>query len=300
MPPADTRNTVSWGELLWDLFPSGACLGGAPSNFAVHLATLGVGTHLVTRVGKDALGTKANEALAQRGVKTSAVQFDAKLQTGRVGIALVDGEPRYTLHPGAWHRIQCDDEAISALRTTRSFSFGTLSQEHPEGLASWREALSHLPPNAIRFCDPNLRGGRIDAELVREHLRASTVVKINEDEARVLEATYECEDAVAWLLQDMRVDVVAKTLGPKGALIATREQTVRHAGIPATPGGDNVGAGDAFGAVLVAGLMNGAPHEELVAAANTYGSFVASKRGATPIPPAELLIRVRTLVGMLP
>jgi hypothetical protein len=54
-PPA----VIVWGELLWDRFPDGEQLGGAPANVAWHLAQLGTATALATRVGDDADGHAA-------------------------------------------------------------------------------------------------------------------------------------------------------------------------------------------------------------------------------------------------
>ncbi len=297
MPEPSTPSALCWGEVLWDLFPTGACLGGAPSNLAVHLAAVGVKTALVTRIGADALGQQAMQELQARGLEVSGVQVDPERATGRVGIALEGGEARYTLHPGAWQRIACDDESIRLLRKTRAFCFGTLSQESEVGRASWREALQHVPETAIRFCDPNLRGGRIDPNLVLEHMRAATVVKINEHEAAVFEKTFGCSDAVSWLLEDMQVALVAKTLGPAGAILESKAERAEHPGVTARAGGDNVGAGDAFGAILVAGVLANAPLANIAEAANRYGSFVASAGGATPVPTAEFRHQIAQLLG---
>tara|TARA_R110002096_G_scaffold434832_1_gene658096 strand:- start:92162 stop:93067 length:906 start_codon:yes stop_codon:yes gene_type:complete len=293
-----TTTAICWGEVLWDLFPTGALLGGAPSNLAVHLAALGVDAALVTRVGRDALGDDAQQELLARGVNTQGIQVDAELATGRVGIALEGNEPRYTLHAGAWQRILCDDAATALLRTTRALCFGTLAQESEAGLGGWREAQAHLPKDAIRFCDPNLRGGRIDAELVLEHMRAATVVKLNEQEASTFEDTYGCADATTWLLEEMGVDLVAKTLGPKGAILQSKRARQFHEGFVAGKGGDNVGAGDAFSAVLVHGLLASASLANIARAANRYGSFVASCTGATPAPSPAMRAEIADMLGL--
>lgn len=287
---------VCWGELLWDLFPSGACLGGAPSNVAMHLAASGVSTSLITRLGSDKLGDQAQEALRAFGVETSSVQRHPSLPTGRVGIEIRAQEASYTLHPGAWQEIEVDAAAPEKLRQCGAFCFGTLSQESEHGLASWRSALQWLPTEALRVCDPNLRGGRIDSALVHEHLAAANVVKINDEEAEVLCATYSCSDAVSWLLDEMDVPIVAQTHGAQGATIRTQKQCVAHSGFPAGAGGDNVGAGDSFVAILVLGLLSGHELERIVEAANFYGSFVASNLGATPIAPPQVRDRITELL----
>ena len=97
-----------WGELLWDRFPDGARLGGAPANVAWHLAQLGTRVALVTRVGDDDDGRAAIAAMAARGVDVSLVQVDRERATGEVEVTVAadTGEQRYRLVPGrAWVRI---------------------------------------------------------------------------------------------------------------------------------------------------------------------------------------------------
>ena len=72
---------VGLGELLWDLFPTGRQLGGAPANFAYCSHLLGdVGT-VVSRVGADELGNDIRESLATFGLTDDFVQSDEKHQT---------------------------------------------------------------------------------------------------------------------------------------------------------------------------------------------------------------------------
>lgn len=292
-----TLKTVCWGELLWDLFPSGALLGGAPSNVAIHLVANAEPTALITRLGQDDLGARALQELKALGMDTRGVQRDEEMPTGRVGIEVHEGEASYTLHAGAWQRIRCDDAARELLSECRAFCFGSLSQESEAGLESWRLALQELPPGCLRICDPNLRGSRLDPELIREHMQAATVVKINDDEAELMSQAYGCGDIVPWLLEEMQVDLVAKTHGPKGATLFTRDETTTHPGFAAEPGGDNVGAGDSFTAILIRGLLAGAGLEPTLLAANRYASYVASRRGATPPVPADLRDTVSRLTG---
>ena len=63
---------VCWGELLWDLFPSGPELGGAAANVAINLPRLGATPLLVSRVGKDALGALAYHLVQGSNLKTIA------------------------------------------------------------------------------------------------------------------------------------------------------------------------------------------------------------------------------------
>src|SRR6476659_5490908 len=107
---------IVWGELLWDRFPDGAQLGGAPANVAWHLAQLGTPVALVSRVGDDGDRRRAIEMMAARGVDTTLVQIDRERATGEVTVTVEDGEPRYRLVPArAWERIAMTDAIAQAL-----------------------------------------------------------------------------------------------------------------------------------------------------------------------------------------
>jgi len=288
---------VSWGEFLWDLFPSGAQLGGAPCNVALHWARAELPTALITRVGCDTSGRDAIAALTELGLHPAGLQIDDSLPTGKVGIEVNNGEAKYRLYPGAWQEIQCDTAALELLARARVFSYGTLSQESGPGLESFRAALAAIPSSAVRVCDPNLRGGRIDPELVRDHLSAATIIKINDEEARVLENCYGCPDITRWLLKDLNVELVARTHGSSGATLTRGDEVVHHPGFPAGQGGDNVGAGDAFTSVLIRAYLKGTTLQKSVEAANLYASFVAGNTGATPTPPPDLQQKISALLA---
>ena len=90
---------VIWGEVLWDRFPDGERLGGAPSNVAWHLGLAGGWARLVSRVGDDDDGRRAVAQLSNV-CDADLVQIDAERATGEVTVALSAGEPRYTLVAG--------------------------------------------------------------------------------------------------------------------------------------------------------------------------------------------------------
>ena len=46
---------TSFGEVLWDDFPNGKVLGGAPLNVAVRLQSLGIDAAIISRRGDDAV-----------------------------------------------------------------------------------------------------------------------------------------------------------------------------------------------------------------------------------------------------
>ena len=95
---------VAAGELLWDLLPSGARLGGAPANFAVFCARLGNRTVLVSSVGDDDYGRAAATLLVQSNLDLRQLQKNDAHPTGTVEVTFSeDNQPGYNITPGvAW------------------------------------------------------------------------------------------------------------------------------------------------------------------------------------------------------
>ena len=293
MPVGGQPFSLCWGEILWDLFPDGARLGGAPANVAFHLAQLGAHVALVSRVGADERGREATATLARRGVDTSLVAVDPERPTGVVEVAIDGaGDAHYTLPRGrAWDYIEFPAALPELLARSRALCYGTLAQRTAVGHDALTRALAAAPPSCLRVCDPNLRSSRVDDQVLRAALTSADVVKLNDVEADLIGERLGIADVCAWLLGDAGAKLVALTRGARGSVLLTRDQRVDHPGFAAA-GGDNVGAGDAFTAVLVHLLGLGAPLERIGEAANRYAAHVASCRGATPLVPAHLIAEV--------
>ena len=57
------KSILAFGDMLWDLFPSGARFGGAAANFSCHSARLGAKVHTVSGIGSDDRGKRALKEL---------------------------------------------------------------------------------------------------------------------------------------------------------------------------------------------------------------------------------------------
>jgi len=268
---------VCWGELLWDVFPDKRRLGGAPANVAYHATALGDRAALVSRVGRDGDGDEAIAELAARGVDTRFVQRD-DLPTGAVIVESVDGEPRYRIGaPSAWDHIELTPAVTRVLARADAFCYGTLSQRARDaGRVSLAAALAALPARCLRVCDINLRSPYDTAEAIGAATATADVIKMNEHEyARLGDVA---RPGV----------VVAITRGAQGSELRIDGAHHRAAGIAGDADqGDAVGAGDAFTAALMHGLLRGRNPGEVNERANRYAAYVASQSGAMPpIPDA--------------
>jgi fructokinase len=98
-------------------------------------------------------------------------------------------------------------------------------------------------------------------------------------------------DRVLSLFERFPVEVVILTRGEAGTVIYTPTGRFEGqvAGYPFEEGADSVGAGDAATAAAAVGLLAGRPLEQVVQVANHAGGYVASRHGATPELPEEIL-----------
>lgn len=292
----------AFGEILWDCLPRTRHAGGAPFNVAAHLAHLGCPVALISAVGPDALGDEILKIARDKGVQTRFVaRTHPELPTGTVQVAIdANGNATYEIvRPAAWDRIVVSAEAIEAVRNARAFVFGSLACRSSENRGELDRLLAIEGP--MKFFDVNLRPPFADPALVIELARRADVIKLNDDELGQL---------AAWLRTGrMTADTprTAKGLGEAYAVLANAANASRICVTRGAEGGalwaggefisvpapkvtvrDTVGAGDAFTAGLMAGLIRGMALGEVLANACKLGAFVASQDGATPALPEAL------------
>ena len=308
---------VGLGESLFDVFPDRVILGGAPLNVAYHahqLCSRSGGRGVVaSRIGNDELGQQMLGELQARQLSDEFVQRDSQHPTGRVDIALRNGEPTYTfLSDVAWDYLAWTPQWEQLANNCDAVVFGTLAQRCPTSRATVRQFIG-TARQAIRLFDVNLRVTFFDADTLRRGAELATVIKLNQDEIplvlRVLGLDHDFNDdcssdsaadtthkAGASRLLDAfgsnGLKTVVVTRGARGTALITHDDYVCGpvAQFPRHLQADNVGAGDACSAGLLWGWLNKWSHQETVALANRLGAFVASQPGATPPIPSDVFV----------
>lgn len=296
---------VGLGELLWDLFPRGKQLGGAPANFAYITAMLGDCGIAASRVGDDRLGQEALWHLKSNGLNVHHIQRDAVHPTGTVKIELdVKGQAEYVFPDAvAWDFLEFTEDWISLARSAHAVCFGSLAQRSPVSRATHRAFLSALSSFAIGVFDVNLRQSFFSSEILRDSVRFAKVLKLNHEEFPRFLDMVQCPlkpadrsdlSAARWLCKEYGIQLVCITRGPNGSLLVTANAQNEHPGF-AVKIADTVGAGDAFTATLVHHALRGSSLASMNVAANRMGAWVASQEGAMPAPDEEVLREVRAV-----
>jgi len=284
-PPEPRGEILCVGELLWDALPAGLFLGGAPFNVACHLRATGAAVTMVTRVGADQLGDEARRRVARFGVSTDLVQVDESLPTGFVRVSVAeDGNAAYDiLGPAAWDNLETTRTLLDRAASAQAIVFGTLAQRS----AVTRDTLRRLlDTRALKVLDVNLRPPYDDRAIIRDSLRRADVVKLNDDELRRLASWFDLRGdlhrTASGLAEKFECRAVCVTRGRNGAALWREGRWSEHPGFEVEVR-DTVGSGDAFLAVLLAGLLNGTEDEALLHHANLIGAYVATQHGAVPV-----------------
>lgn len=278
---------VIFGEVLFDRFPDGReVLGGAPFNVAWNLQAFGASPLLVSRVGDDDLGRRIRTAMVGWGMDTSGLQTDREHPTGTVEVTFNDDEPSYEIVSGrAWDHIEGPAGLLEpSLRNDGLIYHGTLALRS----SLTRKALAHIRRllDADTFVDVNLRDPWWDRDEVLARLRSARWAKLNAEELALLRPSGDADAPAQGLLEEWGLECLIVTRGAEGAVVYTSDG--RWYDHPAEPGGaiiDTVGAGDAFSAVALLGIMRGWAWPVGLNRAQQFAGAVVALRGATTTDP---------------
>ncbi|MBC7775113.1 MAG: carbohydrate kinase [Phycisphaerae bacterium] len=275
---------ICFGEILWDLLPTGKIAGGAPMNVAYQTNNLGMRSRMISRVGSDDLGRELRSFLQDKGVSTDLVQTDTTFPTGIVNVSLDEkGIPSYEIvQPAAWDRIELTDEMLDAVANANALVFGSLACRADHTKMTLLQLLEIAP---LRVFDVNLREPYYSQVLLEELLLKASLVKVNDIELAILSKWYgmggvESEQMGA-LQKKFGFDRIIVTKGEHGAACLSK------AGYCSVPGvsvkvQDTIGSGDAFLSGFLSQFFAGASDQECLRFANALGALTATKAGGTP------------------
>ena len=280
------QRPLVFGEVLYDRFPDGSTvLGGAPFNVAWHLQGFGLAPTFISRVGDDELGERIIATMTAWGMDTLGIQKDETHPTGRVVVSIHNNEPSFEIVSE-----QAYDFIDAAL-------VEKLLREEHYGLAYHGSLIARNPPartalDALRlanfplFVDVNLRRPWWQQEWLDDALRQARWAKVNEHELRILSKQVDIPDfnikvGAEELRRVCDLEMLVVTQGAAGALILSNDLLIETA--PGDVGEivDTVGAGDAFSAVTIVGLLRKWPLEVLARRAVDFAAAVCRMRGAT-------------------
>lgn len=283
---------VGFGEVLWDILPDNRQVGGAPANFAFHAGQCGLNGWVVSAIGDDELGDELLLKLQEKNL--NCIIERVPYPTGTVNVTLADdGLPIYEITEDvAWDHIPLTENILGLAANTKAVCFGTLGQRNSATRQTLESFLNAMPEDSAVIFDVNLRQNYYNAETLDRSMRLANVVKINDEELVALGRIFsipgtELKEKSLYLLEKYELDYLILTCGVNGSYVFTPEK-ISYRPTPKVTVADTVGAGDAFGAAFMAGIMKGLPLEQAHENAVDVSAFVCTRPGAMPAIPDEL------------
>ena len=288
-----TRQIIGLGEVLYDVLPEGAKLGGAPANFAYHASQFGFDAMAVSAVGNDALGDLALKTFDDNGLKYIIPRVP--YPTGTVNISLdAGGVPTYTFTPDvAWDHIPFTPEMEAVAKEARAVCFGSLAQRSEATRKTIHQFLGATPADCLKIFDINLRGNFYNKEIIRENMQQANILKINDEELVTIGRLFDypgldMEEKCRLLLRRYHFKMVVLTCGTNGSYVFMPDGETSFMPTPKVEVADTVGAGDSFTAAFTACLLAGKAIKEAHERAVKVSAFVCTQKGAMPKLPEEL------------
>lgn len=280
------EKVVGIGEVLWDIFPDGKVLGGAPGNFAIHANSLGLEGIIISAIGKDLLGENIKEIYKQRSLKSYLTEVH--YPTGTVNITLdSNGKASYefTLN-SAWDYLELSKEQLEIAKECRAVCFGTLCQRSQISKKSIYNFLEQTSDKCIKVFDINIRKDYFSYETIKRSLEYATILKLNDEELPILQNMLSLPDneneSLKTLKKRYNLDIIILTKGNNGSRLFKSESEDSIVKPNKVEILDTVGAGDSFTAAVVAGLIKGKSLNDINIMANKVASYVCTQKGATP------------------
>ncbi|GGB63320.1 carbohydrate kinase family protein [Shewanella inventionis] len=278
-------NISCFGEVLWDCFPDGKRVGGAPLNVCVRLNALGIKGAMISAVGDDALGQELLAFIDERGVNRDCIAIDPHKSTSTVQVTLdKNGSASYEIVADtAWDNIELTDSVISQVKQADVFVFGSLIGRSPVSFAT----LAALVECAnFSVFDVNLRAPHYDIDSIVKLMNKADFIKLNDDElyeiAKAMGSPFNSlEQNLDFIAAQTQTQYLCVTKGSHGALLSVNGQKFYNSGYLVKVV-DTVGAGDSFLGSLLYQLCTDNNPQFAIDFACAVGAMVAQSAGATP------------------
>jgi len=297
---------VVCGEALIDQIPSPngrqrETPGGGPFTTARALARLGIPTQFLGRLSTDAFGQQLRDLLAADGADLSLTSFGPEPTTLAIAEVGADGHAAYRFVIDGTSGSNLTRQMVPATFSpdVKALHVGTLGLVFEPVATTIADLVEREHRKRLVMVDPNIRPSAVPNRSRLDRILAqSTIVKASDADVTWLYPELDLQSAARALLARGPALVVV-TLGSQGAFGVCSGTQVRAAA-PSVDVVDTIGAGDAFGAALLAWLSD---HDRLdrdlhldpdeLRAALEFACLVASitctRAGANPPWRSELV-----------
>ncbi|MBS7288254.1 MAG: sugar kinase [Candidatus Freyarchaeota archaeon] len=286
-------DVVCLGEIIADFVPVGertfkVCFGGAPMNTAIACARLGLRAAAIAAVGRDPLGEFLLDTLKSNNVNVGRVRVTG-YRTTLAFVSRLKGENAFFFYRRPWvvsadTELGLDEEDLALASEAAVFHFTGLPLSHRPLREDILEIVGELRKRNVTVSfDPTYRP---DSWGSREEAREATLEAASNSDA-LLATTREYsllfgETGVEEIFRECRklgVKVVGVKMGERGSALGDRSSAWLMEAYP-VEAVDTVGAGDAWNAGVIYGLIKNLSLSETIKIANATAALKCTAHGA--------------------
>ncbi|MET3923861.1 carbohydrate kinase [Arthrobacter sp. UYEF20] len=296
IPARPFPDVIVVGEALIDIVTTPAGTrerpGGSPANVAYGLGRLGINTGLLTAIGDDERGAAIDRHLRRAGVTLLPGSYSLRRTASATATLATDGSASYDFD------ISWDLAPVAPAYVPKILHTGSIASFLAPGADAVKSLLQQCRHECTITYDPNIRpallGSNAEAKSIFEDLvHLTDVVKLSDEDARWLYPQKDLDATAAHLL-GLGAGLAVITKGSQGSLLATAATRLN---IPSVTSGvaDTIGAGDAYMAALILGLLTRgtdglapAVLEQLGRTASMAAAITVRRPGANPPTLEEL------------
>jgi ribokinase len=246
-----------------------AC-GGSAANTMVGLARLGCKVGFIGKVANDREGKMQIDCFKTEGVDTGGIIQAEKGKSGMV-LGFVDrkGARALYINSGVNDLIEPREMKWEYVSQTRFLHLSSFVGE--KSFRAQKKLVGSLPDDVKISFDPGSVYAQKGFAAVEPLIRSSYVMMPNAGELELLTGETEYPKGAARLIE-MGVKIVAVKLGDKGCYVTDGQErkTIHPFKVKVV---DTTGAGDAFNAGFLYGLI----HDKTLAECGQLGNFVAAQ-----------------------
>jgi fructokinase len=231
--------------------------GGGPFTTARALARLGIPTQFLGRLSTDAAGQLLRDLLAADGGDLSLTSFGTEPTTLAIAQVGADGHAEYRFAIDRTSAPNLTPRMVPSVLApdVEALHVGTLGLVFEPMATTIAALVEREHRNRLVMVDPNIRPSAVpDRSRLERIMAQSTIVKASDADVTWLYPELDLEAAARTLLA-LGPRLVVVTLGSEGAFGVCPGVEVRVAA-PRVQVVDTIGAGDAFGAALLAWLSD--------------------------------------------
>ncbi|MHA1992186.1 MAG: carbohydrate kinase family protein [Candidatus Hodarchaeales archaeon] len=294
-------DVIAIGELLVDMIAEKSGLpleeqttfkrfaGGAPANFTVGVQRLGLSSGMITKVGDDFFGHFLIKTLKEERVDISQIKITKDYKTALAFVGLDEQKsPSFSFYRSPCADIMLNENEIKEdyIKSAKLMMCGTVSMADEPARSAIFKAVKYAKKHGLQVaCDPNLRDDLWHFKDPREH-----IFKVLKDTDIFLPSVSEAEFITGEkgkkafeAILDIGPRIVGVTLGAEGSKLLTKNEEF-YAPSYQVKVVDTTGAGDAWAAGIITGLITKMPLSEIPFFANAVSALKITRKGAMNTP----------------